>query len=67
MKFRYYITDLFDSVVRGTNSENAAKEYSQLDEYFVVDTERGVWITSPISEEEITEIKYTETSDGAGT
>ena len=42
MKFRYYITDLFDGVVRGTNDEAAAKNYALRFEYSAVDSQEGV-------------------------
>lgn len=44
MKFRYYITDTFRGLVVGTNSEEVAKDFTACDEYFVVDSETGVWL-----------------------
>lgn len=45
MKFRYYITDLFNGQISGSNNEDQAKELAQCEEYFVVDTETGQWLT----------------------
>lgn len=28
MKFRYYITDLFDGIIKGTNNSSVAKDFS---------------------------------------
>ena len=55
MKFRYYITDTFDGLIRGTNDLEKAKNYALCEEYFVVDTESGDWLcaegkTLPIEE-----------------
>ena len=52
-KFRYIITDLFNGCVVGTDDENMAMSLSNVDEYFVVDTETSSWITN----EEPLEIK----------
>ena len=43
-KFRYYITDLMDGTIRGTDDPETAHEYAATEDAFVVDTERGVWI-----------------------
>ena len=44
MSFRYYITDTFDGNVKGTNDDAVAAHYAQTPEYFVVDSERSVWL-----------------------
>lgn len=59
MKFRYYIADLFEGTVWGTNDENKAKGYAQCADYYVIDTEASVWIPEsgePIEIEEIADI-----------
>ena len=43
MKYRFYITDIFNGKILGTNSETVARELSQSEEYFVVDTQSNVW------------------------
>lgn len=57
MKFRYYITNLFDGKVQGTNDERVVDSVKDCEEYFVVDSETGKWITgsTPI---DIGEISY---------
>jgi len=56
-KFRYIITDLFNGCVVGTDDENMAMSLSNVDEYFVVDTETSSWITNeePLEIEEYKE------------
>jgi hypothetical protein len=49
-KFKYYITDLFDGSIVGTNDETKARDYTVSDDHFVVDAERGVWL---LSDEEV--------------
>lgn len=55
MKFRFYITDLFDGVINGTNDENTASEYAVSSDFFVVDSELGVWLTED-GKEEVNEV-----------
>lgn len=43
-KYRYYITDLFEGCVKGTNSDEMAAYYAQCEDYFVVDSETGEWV-----------------------
>ena len=45
MKFRYYITDLFEGCVTVTNDTNKAKNYCTCSDYFVVDSETGKWMS----------------------
>ena len=42
MKFRYYITDTFDGIVKGTNDQEKAMQYAACPDFFVVDTETGL-------------------------
>ena len=55
MKFRFYVTDLFQGSVVGTDSEEQAKNLAGCEDYFVVDTEHGVWLTPSGEELEIQE------------
>lgn len=43
-KFRFYITDLNDGRVKGTNNESIAASYAYCEDFFVVDSEAGKWI-----------------------
>lgn len=45
MKFRYYITDLHSGSIVGTNDTEIATKLSGSEDFFVVDTETGEWIT----------------------
>lgn len=56
-KFRYYITNLFEGEVQGTDDTKVAEEASNCDEMFIVDTETGSWIINeePIQIEEFKE------------
>lgn len=42
--FRYYITDLYEGAVRGTDNPEAAKSYAEVEDYFVVDAVTGEWL-----------------------
>jgi hypothetical protein len=46
MKFRYYITDLFEGEVVGTEDRELAKSLSKSEDYFVLDSEKGVWFNN---------------------
>lgn len=46
MKFRYYITAVDSGTVLGTDSESDAESFSKSEAYFVVDSEKGLWLTS---------------------
>ena len=54
MKFRFYITDLFDGKIVGTDSEDAAREHANCPEFFVVDTDSGMWLTEDGGAEAVT-------------
>ena len=45
MKFRYYITSMFDGNITGTNDTSRAVDYAECEDFFVVDTETGEWLT----------------------
>lgn len=55
-KFRYYITDLFNGCIVGTNNTQDALDMSACEDYFVVDTETGMWLTSG-GEEEVQQLR----------
>jgi hypothetical protein len=44
MKFRYYVTDSLDGVVKGTNDSEVARSYADSEDHFVVDSNTGVWL-----------------------
>lgn len=56
-KFRYYITDLFDGVIKGTDNKDTALSYAQCVDFFVVDTETGLWLCEANETVEIKEVK----------
>ena len=62
MTFRFYITDPYDGALRGTNDEELAREYSLNADFFVADTEEGLWLT-PTGDETIEEIERLEEPD----
>ena len=41
MKFRYYITDTFDGVIKGTDDSEVATSYAASSDFFVIDTVTG--------------------------
>jgi len=45
-KFRYYITDLYDGDVKGTNDFETANNYAECEDYFVIDVEANEWMIS---------------------
>lgn len=57
-KFRYYITELFNGVVRGTNDSSVAESYAESDDCFVVDTFTNELITSDGRRLPVEEAKY---------
>lgn len=54
--FRYYVTDINDGTVKGTDDEETAISYSFSEEHFVVDTKTGKWLIEGLSED-IEEVK----------
>lgn len=53
MKFRFYITDLTQGSVLGTDSLEDANNYSLSEDHFVVDTGTGEWLPSDGSRLEV--------------
>lgn len=45
MKFKYYITNLFEGAVEGTNDDDKASAMAESEDFFVVDAETGEWLT----------------------
>lgn len=39
--FQFYVTDLFDGCIRGTNDAAKAADFAECEDYFVVDTKTG--------------------------
>lgn len=56
-KFRYYIVDMFDGTITGTNNENTAQSYSFSEGFFVVDSQTNEWLMDDGTREEVKE-KY---------
>lgn len=44
MRFRYYITNLHEGKIEGSNSIDVAENFSNSEDYFVVDSETGQWM-----------------------
>ena len=58
MKFRYYITDPFEGVVKGTNGKAVAKNYAACSDFFVVvDSQEGVLLLESGEADDIEEIE----------
>ncbi len=62
MAFIFYIMDLYDGSVKGTDDENLAKEYAKNEDFFVVNAESGMWL-QPDNEVEVTEVEPISTTD----
>ena len=45
-KFRFYITDLYEGAITGTDDETLARRLALNEDFFVVDSENNLWITS---------------------
>lgn len=61
-KFRYYITDLYDGRICGTNSDNDARGYAESEDYLVVDSADGKWIQPEGVSEDVTQARSLEDS-----
>lgn len=62
MKFRFYITDLMDGCIKGTNDEAIARSCATSEDMFVVDTETNMWLTTG-EDSEVPEIEPFEEDD----
>lgn len=56
-KFRYYITDVHQSNILGTDNRDVAADLAQSEDFFVVDTETGEWMQTDEALEPIKEVK----------
>lgn len=57
MSYIFYITDLNDGSIKGTNNEEIAKEFAASEDNFVVDTTTNEWVLSDFSRQKIEEIE----------
>ena len=56
MTFRYYITDTLNGCIKGTDDDHVALDLSQSEDFFVVDTKTGEWLTVGPGREQIGDI-----------
>lgn len=56
MQYRFFVTDLFDGTVHGTNDEVLARDYAQSEDFFIVDAVSNVWIQPDGTDLPITEL-----------
>ena len=57
MKFRFIIIDVISGDIKGTNVKERAVDCARSEDFFVYDTEEGVWILSDGDIVEIEEIR----------
>ncbi len=55
--FKFYITDLNDGVIHGTNDKEVAENYASCEDYFIVNTDTGKMLTSSGDEIDIKDIE----------
>lgn len=46
MRYRYYIVDTMNGTVFGCENDNDALDYAMCEEFYVIDTATGYWITN---------------------
>lgn len=46
MQFRFYITNMHSGSIQGTDKKSHAEDLAQSEDYFVVDTKTGEWVTT---------------------
>lgn len=56
-KFRFIITDTFAGVIKGTDDEKRAHEFAECEEFFVYDTQEGVWLSMLAGRVEIQDVE----------
>lgn len=44
MKFRYIVTDVTDGCIKGTDTRSDALNLAECEDFFVYDTEEGLWL-----------------------
>jgi hypothetical protein len=57
-KFRFYITDLYDGCIKGTDDPETAAETAESEDFFVVDTETGELLLPGRESQSIEEMRY---------
>lgn len=57
MSFRFYITDLFNGEVVGTNDIKRAEEFALVEDYFVIEPKENLWYLSDSTKVEISSIE----------
>jgi hypothetical protein len=57
MKFRYYIGDVKKAEWLGTNDQDLAHDLSLSDDFFVIDSELGIWLDGSKEKTEIKEFE----------
>lgn len=60
-KFAYYIT--VDGSILGTNDKSLAQMYADCEDFFVVDSENGVWMLPNSETQDVRQVHYEEPSD----
>jgi hypothetical protein len=56
MKFRYYIFSSDDGCIYGTDDTKKAFDLAKAEEYWVVDTDTGLWLQPDGTSDDITEL-----------
>ena len=64
MKFRFYITDLMEGEIVGTDDEAVAKNFANSVDCFVVDAEEGRWLQFSDFNAEVEAVDLTDYSAG---
>lgn len=59
MKFRYYITDTMNGMVQGTDSQTVARDFANSEDYFVVDSDTGLWLNASGEEFDVQDVEQT--------
>ena len=55
MKYRYYIVSTYDGSISGTNDFEVVKQSLGIEEDFIIDTEKNLWLMSDPMQWEIPE------------
>jgi hypothetical protein len=53
---RFYIVDMREGEVRGTDSETTAKDYAQSEDHFVIDSRTDKWLISGLTSKKIPQV-----------
>lgn len=57
MAFRYYVMDLFNGVIKGTDDKDKANNYAESEDFSVLDAKSNEWIQPDGIRESIKEAK----------